>query len=438
MTSPRISFSQKSQRTGEPPVSRLHSEAQADPGLISLAVGYVDEASLPVGETARAFADLLADRAAGQAALQYGTTPGLLPLRRKLLHHLEHLEGKPAGSMRLTEENVVVTTGSQQGLYLLADVLLDAGDLVIASAPSYFVYTGALQSFGADVRTVAMDGGGMRMDQLEALLRALAASGEIRRLKAIYVVSYYQNPTGLNLAADRRARLVELARAYSDDHRIVIIEDAAYRELRYDGPALGSVKSFDETNEYVALGMTFSKAFSPGMKTGYFFLPDDLLEAVLHQKGNHDFGSSHLLQHALLRVMDSGLYAEHASAVRQAYKIKRDTMLGALEEEFSETPATWTKPAGGLYVWVSLPETLDTRRGQALFDRCVDRGVLYVPGDYCFSVQEGRPPPTNYLRLSFGAVDVPTIREGIHRLAGAIRDSLPGARGRTLSTGKTA
>jgi len=424
LTAPDIPFSQKAQRTGEQPVSRLMAEALANPTLISLAAGFVDHASLPTEQAARALADLLAHPDSAKAALQYGTTRGYPPLREALLGRFECLEGAPAQTLALTVDNVVVTTGSQQGLYLLADVLLDPGDIVITSAPSYFVYTGALQSFGAEIRSVEMDQGGMRMDRLEGLLKSLQATGHLNRVKLIYLVSYYQNPTGLSLAPDRRQRLLELVRTYSQSHRIVIIEDAAYRELRYDGPAYPSVKSFDPKNQYVVHAMTFSKAFSPGMKIGAVFLPDDLLDAVLRQKGNHDFGSANLIQHALSRIMETGIYAEHVAQLRQRYKAKRDAMLAALADRMADLPLTWTAPAGGLYAWLTAPNALDTSRGKPLFQRCIDSGVLYVPGDYCFAPQADNPVPTNHMRLSFGAVGIPAIHEGVSRLAQAIRNQL--------------
>lgn len=429
MTRPKIPFSQKARRTGEQPISPLMREALANPALISLAAGFVDQASLPTSETARVLADLLADPSEGKAALQYGTTRGLQPLRAALLRQFEQLEGRSAASLNLTAENILVTTGSQQGLYLLGTVLLDPGDIVIASAPDYFVYTSALASFGADIRTVEMDAEGMRIDRVAELLDALEADGQIQRVKAVYVVSYYQNPTGLNLSAERREQLYELVRTRSRSHRIVILEDAAYRELRYDGPAHPSIKSYDTENLYVAYAMTFSKSLSPGMKTGWFVVPEDLLEAMVHEKGNHDFGSANLTQHALRRILENGLHDRHVRGLCAMYRAKRDAMLSALERTLGDLPVTWTKPDGGLYVWVTFPEEIDTRRGQRLFQRCVASGVLYVPGDYCFAPQGSEPVPTNHMRLSFGVVDVPTIEKGVNRLADAVREELAACQG---------
>jgi len=422
MSAPAFAFSDKALRTDEQPISFLMAEAVTNPNLISLAAGLVDYASLPTGEVGRLASEILAEAQSGQVALQYGTTHGLRELREALLSHLAKLEGRSPQQMCLSLDNCVVTTGSQQGLYILSDILLNPGDLVITSAPSYFVFTGTLASVGADVRSVPIDQDGMRIDLLADLLAELDRSGQLSRLKMIYVVSYYQNPSGISLSAERRGELVELARRYSREHRILVVEDSAYRELRYDGPVLPSVKSFDPENEYVALAMTFSKPFSAGMKTGYLFLPDELVDPVLQQKGNHDFGSNNLAQHVICRALVSGVYQEHVQRVRRAYIPKRNAMLDALTEGFAPLgdEVTWTRPAGGLYVWLTLPEDFDTRRGGELFNRCVEKGVLYVPGAYCFAPQPDRPVPANHMRLSFGVVDIPSIHEGIRRLAEAV------------------
>ena len=168
---------------------------------------------------------------------------------------------------------MIVTTGSQQMLALLSDVLLDPGDVVLTEAPTYFVYQGVLQGAGARVLSVPMDEQGMDADALESLLRRLERSGELGRVKLIYTCDYYQNPTGLTLSLERRRRLLELARRYSRTRRILILEDGAYRELRYEGDDLPSIKSFDVHNEYVVWTSTFSKPLAPGLKTGYGIVP---------------------------------------------------------------------------------------------------------------------------------------------------------------------
>src|SRR5258706_4572273 len=247
---PPLSLAAKAKRTREAPISALIGAAVADPSLISFAAGLVDPLTLPVDECAAITQKIFADRARAQTTLQYDTTLGLKPLRHQLLAHLEKLEGKPASSMSLTADDLILTTGSQQTLYLVGDCLIDPGDIVIAANPSYFVFTGTLQSLGAQVKTVPADDDGMDVEAVAGLLRQFERDGQLTEVKIIYCTSSSDNPTGLTLSPPPRKRLLEIARQFSPDHPILILEDAAYRELPYDGEALPSIKSFDERNEF--------------------------------------------------------------------------------------------------------------------------------------------------------------------------------------------
>ena len=412
--------SEKSRRTTDSPITYFIQKALETPGLVSFAAGLVDEESLPVEAVGRAVADITADPAAARAALQYGSTQGLPALREQVLNHLCAGDGVRPSDLSLTPDDVVITTGSQQLLYLLGEVMLDPGDVVIAEAPSYFVYHSLLQSHGVRVLGVPMDERGMDTDALEALLEKLKRSGELPRVKVIYTVDYYQNPTGLSLAAERRLRLVELARRYSTDHRILILEDAAYRELRYSGEDVPSVKRHDPANEFVVYTGTFSKPLSPGLKTGFAVLPKDVMEPLLHLKGSHDFGSANLCQHAVSRMIASGEYARHIAALRDTYRRKRDLMLAALREEFADFPAaTWTVPDGGLYVWLTL-DGIDTGPGGPLVHAALDAGVLYVPGEFGHVPDESGAVPTNEIRLCYGVATAEQVPEGIRRLRKAV------------------
>ena len=220
--------------------------------------------------------------------------------------------------MGLSADDLLVTTGSQQALYLIGDVLIDPGDIVIAANPSYFVYTGALSSLGARVMTVPMDDDGMDVDAVGRLLARHRGSrrtgpGQVRLLHEL--LSEPHRPDALG--AERRPRLLEIVRSFSRQQRIMILEDAAYRELRYDGPAHRSIKSYDAENRFTILSHTFSKPFAPGLKLGYTAMPADLLEAVLHQKGNHDFGSANLTQHMALEAMTDGSYERTFACCRR-------------------------------------------------------------------------------------------------------------------------
>jgi 2-aminoadipate transaminase len=420
-----LALSAKARRTGEQPISFLMAAVIADPKLINLAAGLVDPLTLPVEATQKITQEILSNVNHGRAALQYDTTNGLAGLRKAAVNHLAKLDHKTPGQLGIGPEDVVITTGSQQALYLLGDVLIDPGDIVIAANPCYFVYTGTLMSLGATVMTVPMQDEGMDVEAVEVLLKNLQKQGRLEKVKLIYTTSYFQNPTGLTLSLERRKRLVEIARQFSIKQRILILEDAAYRELHYDGPNLPSMKSLDPENRFTILTQTFSKPFAPGIKTGYTAMPGDLLEAVLHQKGNHDFGSSSLNQYIALEAMESGLYAEQVRHLCRNYQQKRDRMLAALEMHMPKSSGiSWTHPSGGLYVWLTLPEEIDTSRGEKLFESCVARGVIYVPGEYCFQPDESGKIPKNHLRLSFGQVAPEQIEPGIGRLAQAAKELL--------------
>ena len=415
-----LSRSEKSRRTTDSPITYFIQKALETPELISFAAGLVDEESLPVEAVGQAVAELMADPVEARAALQYGSTQGHPALREQVLEQLCAADGVRPEEVNLSVEDVAITTGSQQLLYLLGEILFDPGDIVITEAPSYFVYHSLLQSHGVRVLTVPMDDRGMLTDKLETLLEKLKRSGELSRVKVIYTVDYFQNPTGLTLAAERRPKLVELARRFSIDHRILILEDAAYRELRYTGDDIASVKRHDATNEFVVYTGTFSKPLSPGMKTGYAMMPRDVMAPLLHLKGSHDFGSTNLCQYAISRLIESGAYAHHLDSLRQVYRRKRDLMLTALRDEFADLPAaTWTVPSGGLYVWLTL-DGMDTGPNGPLVGAGLDAGVLYVPGEFGHMPDEGGTIPTNEIRLCFGIATADQIREGIGRLRKAV------------------
>jgi 2-aminoadipate transaminase len=412
--------SDKSTRTTDSPISYFIQKALENPALISFAAGLVDEGSLPVEEVWAATAEIFADPGTARAALQYGSTQGLPELREQVLRLVCDADGVKPSDVNLTVADVCITTGSQQLLYLIGEILFDPGDIVITEAPSYFVFHSLLQSHGARVLAVPMDDNGMRTDELESLLERLKRSGELSRVKAIYTVDYFQNPTGLSLSVTRRKKLVELAKRFSTGHRILILEDAAYRELRFTGEDLPSVKRFDPTNEYVIYTSTFSKPCSPGLKTGYAIMPVDVMEPLLHLKGSHDFGSANLSQHIASRMMASGAYARHAEELRGVYRHKRDVMLKALEKEFAdESAASWTVPTGGFYVWLTL-DGIDTGANGPLVAAALEAGVLYVPGECGHVADESGRVPNNEIRLCFGVATPEQVTEGIRRLRKAV------------------
>lgn len=408
------------------PFSELVNLVFDRPELISLAAGLVDYDTLPGESVAPLVQALLADPQSAKAALQYGPTVGFPAFRAQLYDHLAALDHSTPDDYPGSADEVVVTTGSQELLNLIADTLIDRDDIVIAGWPSYFVYMTALTTFGATIRGVDLDEQGMCPDQLDRLLSGLSAAGQLQRVKFVYVVSYHQNPTGITLSAERRKQLLDVVRHWSEKsgQRILIVEDAAYRELTYQGEAPPSIKSHDTDNQYVALCQTFSKPFAPGLKTGYGLLPEGLVEPVTLCKDGRDFGSSNFNTYVLSRAMSEGVYDRHVEVLCQAYAAKIQATLDALDEHFADIEGvSWTVPTGGLYVWLTLPDAMQTSRNSALFEQSLDEGLLYVPGDYCYPNDPTRKAPTNTLRLAVGVPNLEQIREGVARLAKAIKET---------------
>ena len=417
-------FSQRRRWAADQAISFLMQQGVERPHVLSLAAGLVDAASLPVTEALEAARGVLADDAKGRLALQYGTTLGDLRLREQLARYQNGLEqsSSPIGQRTATADEVVCTTGSQQLLALLADALLDPGDICLVAAPTYFVFLGVLEGVGARTIALPSDEHGLYMEALNAELQRLETVGELSRVKLIYVVSEFENPTGISLSLERRRELVEIANRWSKQQRIFVLEDAAYRELHYDGPALPSVWSFDRTGETVIHAGTFSKSFSPGVRVGFGLMPQCLREAINDLKGNQDFGSANFNQYLITELLASGRFATHAEEVRTAYRLKRNAMLSAADEFFSDLPGvSWVHPTGGLYVWMTLPSHVLTGFDSPLFRQAVDvEQVMYVPGELCF----GGPPEQrqrNGMRLSFGVQSPDGIREGMRRLSRAVK-----------------
>ena len=415
-----LSCSAKSSRTTDSPISFYVQKAMENPSLISFAAGLVDEESLPAEEIGSTVSEIMADPVLARAALQYGSTQGLLALRRQVLDRICALDGVKPDEINLTTADVCITTGSQQLLYLLGEILFNAGDIVITEAPSYFVYHSLLQSHGVRVLAVPMDDRGLDVSVLESLLEDLQRRGELGRVKVIYTVDYFQNPTGLSLSVDRRQKLVELASRFSTSHRILILEDAAYRELRYSGDELPSVKRFDVSNEFVIYAGTFSKACAPGLKTGFALMPSDVRVPMMHLKGSHDFGSGNLSQHIVSRLLETGRYLKHVEMLRDLYRRKRDVLLESLDREFGDVAgASWTEPTGGLFSWLTL-EGIDTGSRGELVPAALEAGVMYVPGEFGHVVDESGRRPNNDIRICFGVATLEQLAEGIRRLRNAV------------------
>jgi len=424
-------LSQRARWAAGQPISDLMHRALAHPELISLAAGFVDQESLPVEAVRIGAETVLSDPVRARAALQYGTTPGYQPLREQLLARLKAADGNPACEANLAVEQVLITAGSNELLFLLADILIDPGDIVLCGAPCYFVFLGIVNNQGGRSVAVEVDEQGMVPESVDATLARLAAAGQLDRVKAIYVTSYFDNPSSVTVSHERRPKLVEIAQRWSRHESrkepIYIVEDAAYRELCYDGDDVPSLRAFDESGETVIVTGSFSKSLSPGLRVGFGVLPHSLVEAVLNQKGNIDFGAPNFSQQIVHAVLERGLYEPHIAQLRERYREKRDAMLEAAEKFLRPIEgASWLRPLGGLYVWLSLPKSVDTGPHGTLFDRTLEEGALYVPGEYCHPT-EPHDPPRNQIRLSFGVQSALRIGLGIEALSRAVRRVLQDA-----------
>jgi len=421
MNTPRLPkhlLSPKARRATDPLIAWLLRMPLEDPQIISLAAGFVDQQSLPVEEVAECAKELFSSNE-GKSSLQYGTTPGYLPLREDLCRMFE----SQGVSKRISPDDIVLTGGSQQLLHLVTDVLINEGDIVLVEDPTYYVYTGTLQAAGAKVVGVALDENGIIPDALDEKLRSLSKSAGIKKLKLVYLMTYFQNPTGATLTWERKQKVYEILTKYCDLGRTTfVIEDAAYRELQFEGDAIQYLKSLDTENRSVVLLGSFSKSFSPGLRVGFGWLPPQLLVHVMRQKGSEDFGSSHFCQHLIHRAIASGRYSRHVRMLKALYRQKANLMLKSVAERFPNG-AEVIKPRGGMFVWASLPG-VNTGFKSSLFKEALKRKVLYVPGEFCYCREPRIRKPVNKMRLTFGMVPEQNIIEGMRRLGEAVQKVL--------------
>jgi 2-aminoadipate transaminase len=383
--------------------------------LISLAVGFTDDETLPVEEVVMLAREILQRPKTARAALQYGTTIGLPQLRHEILRRWLKQDQLTTGRSPLAINDCIVTTGSQQLLYLISEVLCDPGDVVIVEDPTYFVYLGIVEA--RDIRAVGADS----VDNLKSKIENMKRRRLLPRLKMLYLVTYFQNPTGRTWSLEMKREALSIVKHYerAAGHPIYIVEDAAYRDLRFEGEDVPSFKSLDARNERLVYANTLTKPFSTGFRLGYGILPPPLLRAVARSKGNHDFGSSNFLQNVLARALAEGLYDRHLPKIAAGYRRKRDVMIAALDDAFPGI-AHYEKPHGGMYIWAELPPRTKTGVKSKLFKRSLDAGVLYVPGEMCYCNDPSRWIPQNCMRLSFGAPTIQQIQKGVRLLADAL------------------
>lgn len=408
-------FSKKAARTKDPPISWLMKLALGRPQLISLAAGFTDSPSLPAPEIQEILHHLWRDPRSVLAALQYGSTAGDEALRKWTRGRIEKRDHLPKASF--SDDQVIIGNGSQQLLSLITEILCDPGDIILLEDPTYFVYLGIVESCGLE----AVPFGDCR--ELRERLAKLKSEGKADRVKLAYVVSYYRNPTGTSLSSADRTEIAATLKQFEQNHPIYILEDAAYRDLRYEGDDTPSFLAQDPKLERTIYTATYTKPFATGLKVGFAVAPEALVPPILRFKGNEDFGTSHFDQQILLRAVRSGAYEKHLEQIAQVYRNKIDAMEQAFKEHFPRE-AKWERPAGGLYFWASLPPGTDCGVDSAIFKASVAADVLYVPGELCYCESTYRKRPRHQMRLSFGNASIDQIREGIKRLGEVLRTNL--------------
>ena len=364
------------------------------PGLISFAGGFPDPSTFP---RERAAALLGEFAAAGEtSAFQYAPTRGLAGPLDAVAARLDATQGR-----RPAEDELLIASGAIEGLELVSKTFLDAGDAVVVEAPTYLGAIMAFRGYDAALVAVSMDEHGLQVDEFERRL------GDGLRPKLLYTIPDHQNPAGVSMSTERRELLVELAR----QHGFLVVEDVAYRELAFDGDALPSLWSL-APDAVVQLGTT-SKTFFPGVRLGWAVGPAEISAQLVNAKQNTDQCAGALGQRLFEEYVRRGWIEEQLAASRALYKRKSERMLAALER-FMPAGTTWTRPQGGFFSWLTLPDGVDSSE---LAQRAVASGVGIVPGGLFYANGNG----ADRVRLSFSMVDEERIDEGIELLASLVR-----------------
>ena len=368
--------------------------------VISLAGGMPDTSTFPPDSYASIMGTVAAESCA--RALQYSPTEGLSLVKRCILEVMR------AEGMDVDPDELLVTTGGQQVIDLVCKTLVDPGDVVVTEAPTYPGAVPTFCAYQADVVQVTMDRDGMLVDELEQTLDELERSG--RRPKFIYTVPNFHNPAGVTMSLERRERLVQIA----GDRELLVLEDNPYGLLRYEGTPLPTLHSLDD--EFIIYASTFSKILSPGVRLGWACAPAPVLSKMNIGKQSSDLCSSSISQYFVGAYFDSGPWQDYVHSLIEIYRRRRDVMLDSLAEHFPRE-AEWTHPEGGLFIWATLPDYIDTTD---LLARALEEHVAFVPGRAAFV--DGRGGSS--MRLNFSGADEDEIREGVRRIGEVVREQV--------------
>lgn len=368
------------------------------PEIISFAGGLPASELFPVEEMKKVAVKVLDEN--GEEALQYSGSQGYLPLRNHIANRMNS-----KSMTNVNAEEILVTSGSQQALDYAGNIFLDEGDIVLCESPSYLGALNAFKNYQPKVMEVPTDKEGMIAEELEKILE------NNDRVKFIYVIPDFQNPTGITWSLERRKKFMEVI----NKHEIPVIEDNPYGELRYEGEFLPALKSLDTKGLVIYLG-TFSKIFCPGYRLGWVCAPKEILKKFITCKENSDLQTSTIGQRELSKYIDDYDLDEHVEKIKATYKKRRDLMLSCMKEEFPKG-VSFTNPSGGLFTWVKLPEGLNA---QEIMKKCVENNVAYVPGGFFFPSGNKE----NYFRLNYSSCKEDKIIEGIKRLGTVLNEAV--------------
>jgi 2-aminoadipate transaminase len=370
--------------------------------VISLAGGLPDPQTFPREELADIARQVIINF--GEKALQYAPTRGvsyfLEAVREFAVRH---------GIKVTDDDSIIATVGSQQSLYLIGSALLDKGDIVVTEEPAYLGAVQAFKAIGARFATVPIDENGMKTDKLEEVLANLKREGLIEKVKFIYTVATCHNPAGTTMPNDRRKHLLELAEQYD----LLIVEDDPYRFIMFEEADATPIKTIDDSGRTIYLS-SFSKILAPGLRLGWAVGPEPIIGKLELMKQPIDLHTPSLPQFIAAEAIKRGVIDRHLPRIKAIYKEKRDAMLNALEEYMPEG-VKWTRPVGGMFVWIWFPEGVNTRE---LFKKALEKKVAFVPGDAFFPNGGGE----NTARLNFSYPPLDKLREGIKRLAEAYKE----------------
>ncbi|EOH93757.1 PLP-dependent aminotransferase family protein [Enterococcus pallens] len=369
----------------------------ANPEIISFAGGLPAPELFPVEKIQAAANQVFQEK--GMTALQYGSSKGIPELRAIIVERLKQ------DGITVDEEQIMISTGSQQVLDLTSKMFINEGDTVIVEKPTYLCALDVFKSYGANLVSVEMDEEGMKLDMLEEALLANPNT------KMIYTIPTFQNPTGRTLSLERRKKLAQLAVEYD----VLVLEDNPYGAVRFEGTPLPAVRSFDDTG-HVIYTSTFSKILAPGLRLGWVVAPLELINKYTIMKQSVDLHSDNLAQFIVASFFENNDIDKHIAKITGLYKERKDLMMNAIKKYFPET-VTCSQPEGGMFIWIEVPGITNT---QELFDRCIQNNVAFVPGEpfYCDEIVPGT------FRLNYSNMPEEQIEIGMKRLAQAINEVL--------------